>query len=162
MKRSVNILSALVGLTLVLGVVGCGVTRPVTTTTQVVSHYRDSVRWKDSTILVPVPVERYVDVVPVYDTLRLETTVASASAYVDTLTHTLKGRLINKPDSIRTIVKFKDRLVEVTRDSLVTKEVPVEVEVPVRYVPRFYKYCLAWSILSLVLIFIFVYLKLKA
>ena len=156
MKRSVNILSALVGLTLVLGVVGCGVTRPVTTTTQVVYHYRDSVRWKDSTILVPIPVERYVDVVPAYDTLRLETTVASASAYVDTLTHTLK------PDSLRTVVKFRDRLVEVTRDSLVTKEVPVEVEVPVRYVPRFYKYCLAWSILSLVLIFIFVYLKLKA
>lgn len=157
-----KLVSVLVGLSLVFGFVGCSVTRPTTTTTQVVYEYRDSTRWKDSTIYVQVPVERYVDVVPVYDTLKLETTVASASAYVDTLTHTLKGRLTNKPDSIMTIVKFKDRLVVERRDSLVVREVPVEVEVPVRYVPRFYKYCLAWSILSLVLIFIFVYLKLKA
>ena len=157
-----KLVSLLVGLALVLGVGGCGVTKPTTTTTQVVYEYRDSIRWKDSTIYVQVPVERIVDVVPVYDTLKLETTVASASAYVDTLTHTLKGRLVNKPDSIRTIVKFKDRLVEVRRDSLVVREVPVEVEVPVRYVPKVYKWCLAWSILSLILIIIFVYLKLKA
>ena len=156
-----KLVSLLVGLALVLGVGGCGVTRPTTTTTQVVYEYRDSIRWKDSTILVPIPVERYVDVVPVYDTLRLETTVASASAYVDTLTHTLKGRLVNKPDSIRTIVKFKDRLVEVRRDSLVVREVPVEVEVPVRYVPKVYKWCLVWTVLSVVLVALWVYLKLK-
>lgn len=145
----------------IFAVFGCGTTRPTTTTTQVVYQYRDSIRWKDSTIYVQVPVERIVDVVPAYDTLRLETTVARSTAFVDTTTHTLKGTLVNKPDSIRTIVKFKDRLVEVRRDSLVVREVPVEVEVPVRYVPKLYKWCLAWAILSVVLFALWVYLKLK-
>ena len=148
------------GLALLAGAVGCGVTRP-STTTQVVYQYRDSVRWRDSTILVPIPVERYVDVVPAYDTLHLETGVAVADAYVDTLTHTLRGRIENKPDSIRTIIKYKDRLVEVRRDSLVVREVPVEVEVPVRYVPRVYKYSLVWSIISILGLIALVYLKLK-
>lgn len=151
----------LVWLALVLGVVGCGVTRPMTTTTQVVYHYRDSVRWKDSTIYVQVPVERYVDVVPVYDTLRLETGVAAAAAYLDTLTQTLKGTLVNKPDSIRTIVKFKDRLVTVTKDSLVTKEVPVEVEVVKYKTPGWCRRLLVFDLLLLLVFGALAYLKLK-
>ena len=153
--------SLLVGLTLVLGVGGCGVTRPTTTTTQVVYQYRDSVRWRDSTILVPIPVERYVDVVPAYDTLHLETGVAVADAYVDTLTHTLKGKLVNKPDSLRTIIRYQDRLVTITRDSISIKEVPVEVEVPVRYVPKVYRWSLVWSVVSILALILLVYLKLK-
>lgn len=153
--------SLLVVLALLAGAGGCGVTRPVETITKVVYEYRDSVRLRDSTILVPIPVERFVDVVPVYDTLKLETGVAAAAAYVDTLTHTLKGKLVNKPDSLRTIIRYQDRLVTITKDSISIKEVPVEVEVPVRYVPKLYKWCLAWAILSVVLFALWVYLKLK-
>lgn len=156
-----NLVFTILAILTIFAVFGCGTTRPTTTTTQVVYQYRDSIRWKDSTVLVPIPVERYVDVVPAYDTLRLQTTMATSEAWVDTLTHTLKGRLANKPDSIKTIVKFKDRLVTVTRDSLVTKEIPVEVEVPVRYVPKLYKWCLAWTILSALLFVVWLYLKIR-
>lgn len=156
-----NLVFTILAILTIFAVFGCGTTRPTTTTTQVVYQYRDSIRWKDSTILVPIPVERIVDVVPAYDTLTLETSVARSQAYVDTVTHTLKGRLINKPDSIKTIIKYQDRLVVERRDSVVVKEVPVEVEVPVRHVPRFYKWCLAWAILSVVLFALWVYLKLK-
>lgn len=136
-------------------------TRPVETITKVVYEYRDSVRLRDSTILVPIPVERIVDVVPVYDTLKLETGVAAAAAYVDTLTHTLKGKLVNKPDSLRTIIRYQDRLVTITRDSISIKEVPVEVEVPVRYVPKVYRWSLVWSVISILALILLVYLKLK-
>lgn len=156
-----KLVSVLVWLALVLGVVGCSATRPMTTTTQVAYHYRDSVRWKDSTILVPIPVERYVDVVPVYDTLRLETGVAVAAAYVDTLTHTIKGTLVNKPDSIRTIIRYKDRLVEITRDSLVTKEVPVEVEVVKTVTPKWAWCLLVFNALVLLVLGTLAYLKFK-
>lgn len=132
---------------------------PVETTTHAETIVRDSIRWKDSTIYVQVPIERYVDVVPVYDTLKLETSLAKADAYVDTSTHTLKGHLENKRDSIRTIIKYQDRKVEIRKDSIIVKEVPVEVEVPVRYVPSFYKWCLAWSIVSLLLLTLWLYLK---
>lgn len=144
-------------------VLGCGAVRPVPvqTTANVTTTVRDSIRWKDSTIYVQVPVERYVDVVPVYDTLRLETSLAKAESYVDTLTHTLKGSIVNRKDSIRTVVKYQDRKVEIRKDSIIVKEVPVEVEVPVRYVPSFYKLCLVWSIVSLLLLACSIYFKLR-
>lgn len=158
MKGFSHITASLVTLLLM---VACATVRPVPvqTTTNVQTTVRDSIRWKDSTIYVQVPIERYVDVVPVYDTLRLETSLARADAYVDTTTHTLKGHLENKRDSIRTIIKYRDRVIETVRDSLVVTEKPIEVEVPVRYVPSFYKWCLAWSIISLLLLTLWLYLK---
>ena len=149
--------------TAVLMLLGCATIRPVPvqTTTQVETIVKDSIRWKDSTIYVQVPIEHYVDVVPVYDTLRLETSLARAAAYVDTTTHTLKGHLENKRDSIRTVIKYRDRVIETVRDSLVVTEKPIEVEVPVRYVPSFYKWCLAWSIISLLLLTLWLYFKLR-
>ncbi len=142
---------------------GCATVRPVPvqTTTNVQTVVKDSIRWRDSTIYVQVPIEKVVDVVPVYDTLRLETELAHAEAYVDTLSHTLKGSIENRKEPIKTVIKYQDRKVEIRKDSIIVKEVPVEVEVPVKYVPKFYKFTLVWFVLSILAIAGIVYLKFR-
>lgn len=144
-----------------LMVLGCGTVRPVPvqTTTNVQTVVRDSVRLKDSTIYVQVPVERYVDVVPLYDTLRLETELAHAEAYVDTLTHTLKGNLENRKEPIKTVIKYQDRKVEIRKDSIIVKEVPVEVEVVKTKVPRLCWTLLVFDVILLLAFGVFIYLK---
>ena len=141
----------------------CGTTHqiPVGTDTQVQTIIRDSVRVKDSTIFIQIPIERIVDVVPVYDTLKLETTLAQAEAYVDTLTHTLKGNIVNRRDSIKVVVKYLDRKVEILRDSIQVKEVPVEVEVIRKVIPKWCWYLLVFNVLVLLVFAVKVYLKLK-
>lgn len=144
-----------------LMLIQCGTIRPVPvqTTTNVTTTVKDSIRWKDSTIYVQVPVERYVDVVPVYDTLRLETELAHAEAYVDTLTHTLKGNLENRKEPFKTVIKYQDRKVEIRKDSIIVKEVPVEVEVIRKVVPRWCWTLLVFDVLLLLAFGVFIYLK---
>lgn len=142
--------------------VGCGTTH-YTPSENTNVHYeiRDSVRYIDSLVPVPIPVERIVDVVPVYDTLKLETSVARAQAYVDTTTHTLRGRIEHKKDSIKTVIKYRDRKVIEYRDSVSIKTVPVEVEVIRKVVPSWCWWLLGLNVLILIVIGIKVYLKFK-
>lgn len=92
------------------------------------------INYKDSTVVntidsvIYIPKERIVDVVAPYDTLKLETNMAKAEAYVDTTLHLLKGSIENKK-GVTEKIKYKEKLVY--RDSVVTKEVPVEVPVEV-------------------------------
>ena len=67
----------------------------------------------------------------------LETSVAESDAEIDSL-GLLHHTLVNKKDSIRTKIQYVDKIVY--RDSIETKEVPVEVKVPVRYIPKFYQF----------------------
>ena len=67
----------------------------------------------------------------------LETSVAESDAEIDSL-GLLHHTLVNKKDSIRTKIQYVDKIVY--RDSIVTKEVPVEVEVKVPYIPKFYQF----------------------
>ena len=67
----------------------------------------------------------------------LETSVATSDAEIDSL-GLLHHTLVNKKDSIRTKIQYIDKIVY--RDSIETKEVPVEVEVKVPYIPKFYKF----------------------
>ena len=77
--------------------------------------YKDSIRYYDS--IVVVPVERYVDVVRDYDTLTLETSQAVAKAWVDSIF--LKGAIVNK-----SIVQYKyiDKWHTITNDSITYKD----------------------------------------
>ena len=145
----------------ILMLVQCGTIRPVPvqTTTDVKVTVKDSIRWKDSTIYVQVPVERYVDVVRQYDTLRLETELAHAEAYVDTLTHNLKGSIENRKDPFKTVIKYQDRKVEIRKDSIIVKEVPVDVEVIRKVVPRWCWTLLVFDVLLLLAFGVFIYLK---
>lgn len=156
MKKLVYILTILAVL------MGCGTTHH-TPSENTNTHYeiRDSVRYIDSLVPVPIPVERIVDIVPVYDTLKLETSVAKAQAYVDTTTHTLRGSIQNKKDSIKTIIKYKEHIVVEYRDSVSIKTVPVEVKVEKKVVPSWCWWMLGINVLILVLLGIKLYLKFK-
>ena len=67
----------------------------------------------------------------------LETSLAESDAEIDSL-GLLHHTLVNKKDSIRTKIQYIDKIVY--RDSITTKEVPVEVKVPVPYIPKFYQF----------------------
>lgn len=120
---------------------GCGATRyiPVESTETV----RDTVILKPDTVRVEIPRERVVEAVPQLDTLNMETSVASAQAYLDTLTRTLKGSITNKP------VELKKEIQTIERTKFVERkvEVPVPYEVVKSKTPRW-----AWVLLLINLV----------
>ena len=145
---------------LLLSFIGCSTTRyvPIKETEREVVNYKDSIRIRDS--IVVIPVERIVNIVPVYDTLRMETTQAKAKAYVDTALHLLRGSIENK-DKSKTEVREVVRFVERTDTIYVEKPVPYEVEKRVRYVPSIYKLSLIFMIAAIGLTVIRLFLRYK-
>ena len=131
-----------------LSFVGCSTTRyvPIKETEKEVVNYKDSIRIRDS--IVVIPVERIVDIVPAYDTLKMETTQAKAKAYVDTTLHLLRGSIENK-DKAKTEVREVVKFIERTDSIYVEKPVPYEVEKRVRYVPAIYKLSLIFMIAAI-------------
>ena len=67
----------------------------------------------------------------------LETSVAESDASIDSL-GMLHHTLVNKKDSIKTKIQYIDKISY--RDSVEVREVPVEVEVKVPYIPKFYQF----------------------
>ena len=145
---------------LLLSFMGCSTTRyvPVKETEKEVINYKDSIRIRDS--IVVIPVERIVDIVPQYDTLKMETTQAKAKAYVDTTLHLLRGSIENK-DKAKTEVREVIRFVERTDTIYIEKPVPYEVEKRVRYVPAFFKFTALFFVGVILLIIIRIVLKYK-
>lgn len=143
-----------------LSFMGCSTTRyvPIKETEREVVNYKDSIRIRDS--IVVIPVEKIVDVVPVYDTLKLETTQARAKAYVDTTLHLLRGSIENK-DKAKTEVREVVKFVERTDTVYIEKPVPYEVEKRVRYVPSFFKFTALFFVGVILLIIIRIVLKYK-
>ena len=124
---------------------------PANTDTHI--EYRDSVIYKVDTLRIPVPVETIKEVVPPMDSLKMETSVAEAKAWIDTATNTLKGEMKNKKTELsQPKVVYKEKTVY--RDSLVEKEVPVPVEVEKRvpFVPFFWKFFSVIGILAVAFI----------
>ena len=91
-------------------------------------------------VSTPIPLESHTIVTPTKKS-HLETSVAESDASIDSL-GLLHHTLTNKKDSIKTKIQYVDRIVY--RDSIVTKEVPVEVEKPVPYIPKFYQFTFAF------------------
>ena len=143
-----------------LSFMGCSTTRyvPVKEIEKEVTNHKDSIRIRDS--IVVIPVERIVDIVPQYDTLKMETTQAKAKAYVDTTLHLLRGSIENKNKAkteVREVVKFVER----TDTLYIDKPVPYEVEKQVRYVPAIYKLSLIFMIATIALAIIRLILRYK-
>lgn len=67
----------------------------------------------------------------------LETSVATSDAEIDSL-GLLHHTLVNKKDSIKTKIQYIDKIVY--KDSIDVREVPVEVEKPVPYIPKFHQF----------------------
>lgn len=143
-----------------LSFMGCSTTRYATVSgvEKEVTNYKDSIRIRDS--IVVIPVERIVDIVPQYDTLKLETTQARAKAYVDTTLHLLKGSIENKDKAkteVREVVKFVEKI-----DTLyIEKPIPYKVEKQVRYIPAFFKFTALFFVGVILLIIIRIVLKYK-
>ena len=155
-----NIFLFILLIVFLLSFIGCSTTRyvPVKETEKEVVNFKDSIRIKDSIIVIPV--ERIVDVVPTYDTLKMETTQAKAKAYVDTTLHLLRGSIENK-DKAKTEVREVIRFVERTDTIYIEKPVPYEVEKKVRYVPAIYKLSLIFMIAAIGLTVIRLFLRYK-
>ena len=71
----------------------------------------------------------------------LETSVATSDASIDSL-GLLHHTLVNKKDSLKREIQYIDKIVY--RDSVEVREVPVEVKVPVPYIPKFYQFTFAF------------------
>lgn len=110
-------------ITIIFLLCGCGSVKYIYLPSETKIEYRDSTVYKDSIVYRPVEVIKEVS--PVYDTLRLETSLAKASAYVDTVFNVIKGEIKNK-SGVKERVVYKEKTVY--RDSVKVVEVPVEVE----------------------------------
>ena len=115
----------------------CGTPKYITV--KETEYIKDTVKIKADTVRVEVPKEVVVNVVPELDTLKMETSVAEAEAYLDTLTNTLKGTLKNK----KTELKKEIQTIEKTKFVERKVEVPVPYEVVKTKVPRW-----AWVLLA--------------
>lgn len=107
-------------------IIACGVVKPVVPGPSNNVNVRDSIVYNiiDSTVIHPVEVIK--DIVPVYDTLHMSTSLAEAQAYVDTSLHVLRGSIKNKEGYTQKI-KYVDRISY--RDSIQIVKEPYEVQV---------------------------------
>lgn len=108
--------------------VGCSpkiVYVPVETVKEV--HTRDSVYFRDTVVRVELEKARLSDFVDVGDTLVLATDLARATAFVDSTKGILRGTIENIKPYIEKPVPVQHKIEY--RDSIITKEVPVPVEV---------------------------------
>ena len=97
---------------------------------------KDSLVINTKLISVAIPNESHTIVTPTKKS-HLETSVATSDAEIDSL-GMLHHTLANKKDSIKTKIQYIDKIVY--RDSIEVREVPVEVEKPVPYIPKFYQF----------------------
>ena len=67
----------------------------------------------------------------------LETSVATSDAEIDSL-GMLHHTLVNKKDSLKREIQYVDKIVY--RDSIEVREIPVEVEKKVPYIPKIYQF----------------------
>lgn len=102
-------------LVMVLSFQCCKPVHEVITHHEYITHTVDSIRWHDSTVVVPMEVWHDIAVIP--DTLHLETSLAVADAWLDSCF--LQGTIKNKQQVI-----YKYIEVEKVRDSIVYEKVP--------------------------------------
>lgn len=151
----------IIAVLLLLLMVGCSTIKyvPITDTENI--HKVDStiIQYRDTTIFVEVPVEVVKEVVPQLDTLYMETSLAESTSYLDTTTRTLKGELKNKQEPLEKIVYLPSKEHIVYRDSIITKEIPVEVEVEKEVIPKWCWYSVIFNVIVLCYICIIIYRK---
>ena len=113
---------------------GCSSPRYISSSnTRIVS--KDSLVIHTELISVALPLESHSIITKKKS--HLETSVAVSDAEIDSL-GLLHHTLVNKKDSLKREIQYVDKIV--FKDSIITKEVPVEVKVPVRYIPKFYQF----------------------
>ena len=127
---------------------GCSSPRYISSSnTRIVS--KDSLVIHTELISVALPLESHSIITK--SKSHLETSVATSDAEIDSL-GLLHHTLVNKKDSLKREIQYVDKIV--CKDSIITKEVPVEVKVPIRYIPKFYQFTfiLFWIIVLFIVI----------
>lgn len=150
----------------------CGTTKYVNTKDNINIAIRDSIIIRDSTrlidsiIYVEIPREKVMDVIRQIDTSYLETSIAKSVAYVDTNSLMIIHSLENKDTVIEERVVYQDRFIEkekiVYRDSIETKEIPVEVIVEKTKYPKTYWWLLGFFVIVVGIGIVKIYFKLKS
>ena len=150
-------------LTSLLSLVSCSTVKYVPISDSENIHKVDStiIQYRDTTIFVEVPVEVVKEVVPQLDTLYMETSLSHSTSYLDTTTRTLKGELKNKIEPIEKIVYLPSKEHIVYRDSIITKEVPVEVQVEKKHIPEWVWYSVIFNVIVLCYIGFKIYVRLN-
>ena len=113
---------------------GCSSPRYISSSNQRIIS-KDSLVIHTELISVALPLESHSIITKKKS--HLETSVATSDASIDSL-GLLHHTLVNKKDSLKREIQYVDKIIY--RDSIEIKEVPVEVKVPVPYVPKFYKF----------------------
>ena len=132
---------------------GCSSPRYISSSnTRIVS--KDSLVIHTELISVALPLESHSIITK--SKSHLETSVAVSDAEIDSL-GLLHHTLVNKKDSLKREIQYVDKIVY--RDSIITKEVPVEIKVPVRYIPKFYQF--TFILFWIIVLFIVVKLLIK-
>ena len=116
---------------------------------------KDSLYVHTELVSVAIPNESHSIIAPKKS--HLETSVAESDAEIDSL-GLLHHTLVNKKDSLKREIKYVDKISY--RDSIQIKEVPVEVKVPVRYVPKFYQFTFAFFVIFVLFIVVKLLIKL--
>ena len=151
-----EIAAFLAALFILLGIGGCANVKYVPIHTEERVEVRDSLIYVRDTITVEIPKEIVKEIVPSDTTSILKTSVATSEARLEQghLHHTLEqsGTVKTRIDTFY-LTKIEEKTVY--------KDRPVEVEVPVKYVPAFYKFCLWWFIGSVILIALWIVMKIK-
>ena len=127
---------------------GCSSPRYISSSnTRIVS--KDSLVIHTELISVALPLESHSIITKKKS--HLETSVATSDAEIDSL-GLLHHTLVNKKDSIKTKIQYVDKIVY--RDSIQIKEIPVEVEVKVPYIPKFHQFTfiLFWIIVLVIIV----------
>lgn len=141
------VLTSLISLLLIVGVSSCSSSKLTIQPIETVYVYKDTTIIHTDTIHIDLPKESQTDVVIPTDTLRLETSIAKAEAYIDTVTNTLKGSIENKDAQIEKEIVYKDKIIE----KQVFKEIPIEVvkEVKVKEKPWYFNILSIFALLGL-------------
>ena len=134
-------------LLLLMLLVGCRTPQIIPINNHTEIHYKDSIRWEVRDSLVIHEATRYRDMAWLGDTLEIDGSRSRMWAVADTSKEVLVGGLEEDKVEERYKIIYKDRWK--VRDSLVYKEVPVEVEVPVKTHYPYEKYLWIISILSI-------------
>ena len=119
-------------------ILGCS-TPKLLPSTNVKIIAKDSLVVRTELISVAIPLESHSIITK--SKSHLETSVAESDASIDSL-GLLHHTLVNKKDTLKTKIQYVDKISY--RDSIEIREVPVEVEKPVPYIPKFYQFTFAF------------------
>lgn len=137
----------------------CSTTKYIPLEKEEITHQKDSIVYifKDSVIITPV--ERVINITFPNQISDLETTLAKSNAYTDSLGfmhHTLENKT-NVMKQKETIIQYKEKI-----DTTYIKiQEPYEVEVPVKYIPKFYKFTFYWFWITLLIVGLTLFLKIR-